>query len=106
MFFSDVPLSTFALLMLPAFINLWSIYHATRHTFPRENERALWLTACIFLPVLGGVLYLLFGLRRARCTLGTMCKNDNTDKSSEHPSGETHNEKDSHNNSNTNNSGD
>ena len=66
MFFSDVPLSTFALLMLPAIINLWGISHAMRHIFPRENERTLWVAACIFLPVLGGILYLIFGLRRSK----------------------------------------
>ena len=75
MFFSDVSLSTFALLMLPAIINLWGISHATRHSFPGENERTLWVVACIFLPVLGGVLYLIFGLRRSK----TINYDDNTD---------------------------
>lgn len=66
MFFSDVPITVFALLMLPAIINLWGIAHAMRHVFPKENERALWVATCIFLPFLGGVLYLIFGLRRSK----------------------------------------
>lgn len=66
MFFSDVPIEIFALLMLPAIINLWGIAHAMRHAFPKENERSLWVAACIFLPFLGGVLYLVFGLRRSK----------------------------------------
>jgi len=66
MFFSDTSPFVFALLMLPAIINLWGISHAMRHTFPGENERVLWVVACIFLPILGGVLYLIFGLRRSK----------------------------------------
>ena len=66
MFVSGIPLTTFALLMLPALINLWGISHAMRHVFPKENERGVWVAVCVFLPFLGGVLYLLFGLRRSK----------------------------------------
>ena len=38
-----------ALLFLPALLNLWGI----------------WMVACVFVPVLGGVAYVLFGWRRA-----------------------------------------
>ena len=41
-----------ALLFLPALLNLWGIWHAFNHT-------------CVFVPVLGGVAYVLFGWRRA-----------------------------------------
>lgn len=65
MLFSDAPLSTFALLMLPVVINLWAIYHAMRHNFPKDGERGLWVALAIFLPILGGLAYIIFGLRRS-----------------------------------------
>lgn len=66
MFFSNVSGLTFFLLMLPAALNLWAIWHAMNHEFPLEKERLIWILAGIFLPVLGGILYLLFGLRRSK----------------------------------------
>ena len=66
MFFSEVSGFTFFLLMLPAILNLWAICHATAHTFPLEKERVLWVLAGIFLPFLGGLLYLIFGLKRSK----------------------------------------
>ena len=54
-----------ALLALPALINLWGIWHAFTHAFASSTERMGWVVACVFLPVIGGLAYLLFGLRRA-----------------------------------------
>ena len=54
-----------ALLFLPALLNLWGIWHALNHTFETPLERVLWMVACVFVPVLGGVAYVLFGWRRA-----------------------------------------
>lgn len=54
-----------ALLFAPALINLWGIVHAFRHTFSSPAERLLWMALCVFIPLLGGVAYLVFGLRRA-----------------------------------------
>lgn len=51
-----------AILALP---NLFCIWHAMHSTFPGGNERTWWLLAGVFLPIIGGVLYLLFGLRRS-----------------------------------------
>ncbi|MBO4311793.1 MAG: PLDc N-terminal domain-containing protein [Desulfovibrionaceae bacterium] len=53
------------LLGLPALINLWGIWHAMTHWFPSSGERIAWLLGCVCLPVIGGLAYLLFGLRRA-----------------------------------------
>lgn len=64
--FSGVSGFTFFLLILPDILNLWAIWHAMNHAFPLEKERLLWILAGIFLPVLGGILYLLFGLRRSK----------------------------------------
>ena len=48
-----------ALLFLPALLNLWGIWHAFNHTFETPLERVLWIVACVFVPVLGGVAYVL-----------------------------------------------
>ncbi|MBO4317105.1 MAG: PLDc N-terminal domain-containing protein [Mailhella sp.] len=62
----DLSAGTLVLLGLPALINIWSIWHASRHVFPGEKEQLLWILAGVFFPVLGGIAYLLFGLRRAK----------------------------------------
>ena len=98
MFFSDVSPYLFAMLMLPAIINLWGISHAMRRNFPRENERALWVAACIFLPVLGGVLYLIFGLRRSKI----IDMNENTIHDIDNKHSENENTENNENNKNNN----
>jgi hypothetical protein len=53
------------LLLLPILPNLWGIIHAARRDFPTPQERAAWLTALVILPVIGGLVYMFFGVRRA-----------------------------------------
>ena len=53
-------------LSLPILPNLWCIWHASRHDFPMPNERTLWIRAGTFAPIIGGILYLCIGRRRAR----------------------------------------
>ncbi len=62
----DLPAGTLFLLGLPALVNIWSIWHASRHSFPGEKEQLFWILGGVFFPVAGGIAYLLFGLRRAR----------------------------------------
>lgn len=57
---------TLLLLGIPAIPNLFGIWHAFHRVFPTPNERLIWMAICVFVPVVGGVLYLVFGLRRAR----------------------------------------
>ncbi len=64
MFFSDANISTIIIFMLPVIINLWGIYHASRHSFPSSTERTYWMGLCVFLPILGGVIYFVFGRPR------------------------------------------
>jgi hypothetical protein len=58
----------FILLGLPALPNLFGIWHAFNRSFPTKQERLIWLGVCVFVPVIGGIVYLLFGLRRAKRT--------------------------------------
>ena len=57
---------TFLIIGLFAVPNLFGIWHAFHRVFPTPQERLIWIGVCIFVPVIGGISYLLFGLRRAR----------------------------------------
>ena len=53
------------ILALPV-LNLWAICHAALRAFPSgPQERILWVMLAVFVPVLGGITYLVFGLKRA-----------------------------------------
>lgn len=54
------------LLGIPAIPNLFGIWHAWNRVFPTSQERLIWIGVCVFVPVLGGLAYLIFGLRRAK----------------------------------------
>lgn len=54
------------LLAIPILPNLWCIWHAYSRDFNNPNERMIWMGVGVFLPVVGGLLYLLIGRRRAR----------------------------------------
>ena len=54
------------LLGIPAIPNLFGIWHAWNRVFPTQQERLIWLGVCVFVPVIGGLAYLLFGMRRAK----------------------------------------
>lgn len=54
------------LLTLPILPNLWCIWHASRHAFPGPDEQKHWVRAGVFAPIIGGLLYLAIGMRRAR----------------------------------------
>ncbi len=53
-------------LLLPILPNLWAIWHIFRCDFPTAQEKMAWLVAAMFLPVLGGIVYLLLGRKRAK----------------------------------------
>jgi hypothetical protein len=53
-----------ALLTLPILPNLWAIWHIFRNDFPTPQEKMAWVGGAVFLPVLGGVAYFLFGRKR------------------------------------------
>ena len=51
-----------ALLPLP---NLWSIWHVWAHEFESFHNKVVWLCIAVFLPVLGGLLYIFIGRKKA-----------------------------------------
>ena len=68
MFLAEIPqdklLFILPLVILPILPNLWAIWHVHKNEFSTQQERAAWLLAQIFLPVLGGLAYILFGRTR------------------------------------------
>ena len=55
----------FLVIGLFAVPNLFGIWHAFHRVFPTSQERLIWIGVCVFVPVIGGISYLIFGLRRA-----------------------------------------
>lgn len=68
----------FVLLAVPILPNLWSIWHAYNRAFPTEPERLLWILLAVFIPVLGGLAYIIFGVRRSRKISAALSDKGNT----------------------------
>ena len=54
------------LLALPILPNLWSIWHASTREFNPSHEKLIWMGVAVFFPLLGGLAYLFYGIRRGR----------------------------------------
>lgn len=50
---------------LPILPNMWSIWHIWNHAFAGPEQRAKWLVLVVFVPVVGGIVYILCGRRHA-----------------------------------------
>jgi len=57
--------------MLPSF---WSIWHIWHHEFESPQSRALWLVLAVFLPVIGGIIYIVIGRGKAIARISTPSK--------------------------------
>ena len=54
-----------ALAILPNYIAIWQSFH---RVFPTPLERMFWFLLAIFVPLLGGIAYLIWGRKRGRKT--------------------------------------
>ncbi len=52
------------ILLLPILPNLWAIWHIFKNDFRTPQEKMGWIGACVFLPVVGGLAYVLSGRKR------------------------------------------
>lgn len=53
-------------ILLPILPSLYSIWHIWRHDFNNEfQKKTLWLVISVFLPVIGGIAYLIAGKKYA-----------------------------------------
>lgn len=50
-------------LILPNWFGIW---HAWRRDFSSTNEKMIWIGLCVFVPILGGLAYLLLGRPRGK----------------------------------------
>ncbi len=55
----------FIVLLVPMIPNLYSIWHIRTHYFASEQEKSLWFLLAVFVPVVGGIIYLLMGRKKA-----------------------------------------
>ncbi|MDR2054578.1 MAG: PLDc N-terminal domain-containing protein [Desulfovibrio sp.] len=53
-----------ALAFVPVLPALWSIRHICAHEFESPQQRALWLVLVVFVPVVGGLVYIFAGRKR------------------------------------------
>lgn len=51
--------------LIPVLPSLWSIWHIWGHEFGNPQQRALWLVLVVFVPVLGGIIYIFAGRPKA-----------------------------------------
>ena len=65
MLISDLSETQMMMLVLPILPNMWALKHCFHHDFPTEKEKFRWMMACVFLPCLGGLAYILVGRRHA-----------------------------------------
>jgi hypothetical protein len=49
---------------LPILPNCFAIWHSFHRQFPTPLEKMLWFLLAIFVPVLGGIVYLVWGRKR------------------------------------------
>ncbi|RQD56861.1 MAG: PLDc_N domain-containing protein [Desulfonatronovibrio sp. MSAO_Bac4] len=52
------------LILLPILPNLWAIMHIFKNDFDTPQEKMIWLALAVFIPVMGGLVYLFMGRRR------------------------------------------
>lgn len=51
--------------ILPILPNFWSIWDIWNHAFQPPERRMIWLLVAVFVPVLGGLLYIFIGRKQA-----------------------------------------
>lgn len=54
------------IVLLPMAPTFWSIWDIWTHSFASYQKRVTWLIIVIFIPVIGGIIYLIFGWKQAR----------------------------------------
>ncbi len=66
MYFLQLELWQIAVIFAPLLIVFWAIWHASKQNFTNPTERFYWIVACSLLPVIGALLYIIFGIPRAK----------------------------------------
>lgn len=53
------------LFLVPMLPTYWSIWHIWNHSFPDPEKKSLWLLLVVFVPVIGGIIYIFTGRKQA-----------------------------------------
>lgn len=68
--FKNIPpeyIPVFLLLtIIPILPNLWCIYHAFQREFPTTAEKMAWIWLGVLAPVVGGLVYFIWGRKRGQ----------------------------------------
>lgn len=49
------------IILMPMLPTFWSIYNICARQFADEQKKMLWLVFVVFVPVIGGIIYIFFG---------------------------------------------
>ncbi len=52
------------ILFIPILPNLWSIWNIWNNSFKDYNQKVLWLVIAVFIPIIGGLLYIFIGRKQ------------------------------------------
>ncbi len=53
-------------LFSPMLIIFWSLFDISKRTFQNPNEKFYWIVFCSLVPVIGTLIYIFFGIKRAK----------------------------------------
>lgn len=53
------------IMLIPMLPTFWSIYDIWHSVFPTPDARIFWLVFVVFVPVIGGIIYIFTGRRKA-----------------------------------------
>lgn len=53
------------IILLPMLPTFWSIWHIWNHSFITFQRKMLWLAFVVFVPVIGGLVYIVWGRGQA-----------------------------------------
>ncbi len=56
------------LVFSPLIFVFWALWHISTRTFQSVNEKYYWIVFCGLVPVIGALIYVLFGIRRSTKT--------------------------------------
>ncbi len=56
---------TCIIIFLPTLPGFWAIWHSTTRRFATVQEQIAWIGLSMLVPVIGGLVYILFGRKRA-----------------------------------------
>ena len=60
----ELELWQIAILFIPFLFTIWALLDIQKSNFENQIMKYIWLMACAFLPIIGTILYIIFGKRK------------------------------------------